>query len=382
MPVMAQKTVTIKGHVKFIEGDFKVQVYQRDGSGKKVLAETLVDKQTQNYKLEVPVEKPGQAIVDCGQWQDVDVWLQDEDMSIDFRGLDTAKIKIKNPPYVYIEGGRNSELMNLINYQAYRSYQTMIAISQSVYQAQLEDQEKKSTITSGLYAYNNDNDEAFSKYLVEHYADRPSIMVAIGRLDYDTDKELIEKGLSKLAAADPSSKVLADNYRQAVVARKEALERMKVGAPAPLLEFQDVKGKARKLSDLKGKVVVLDFWASWCGPCRQEIPNMKEYYASFDKKNVEFLSVSIDATKEAWTKAMKEEGMSWQQGWTPDAGKVAMETYQFSGIPFIIVIDKDGKIYRKNVRGEKIRQAVQDCLDGKPATEAKTISISMGASMM
>ena len=109
----AQQTVTIQGNVKFIEGDFKMQVYRFSGTSKKVLAETSVNPEDHTYKLEVPVEEMGEAVLDCGKWQSVRVWLEDENMNVDFRGLDTAKIKIKNPPYVYIRAGKNNELMNL-----------------------------------------------------------------------------------------------------------------------------------------------------------------------------------------------------------------------------------------------------------------------------
>lgn len=380
---MAQNTVTIKGHVKFIEEGFKMQVYQRVGTAKVVLAEAVVDPTTQDYTLEVPVKKPAQAVLDCGQWQSCNVWLQDEDLSVDFRGLDTARVKIKNPPYVYIRGGRNNELMNMLNFQAYRSYQSMIAISQIVYKAGIEDQEVRNNLTGPLYTYNNDNDEAYNLFLAEHYADRPSVMVPISRLNYDKHTEVIERAFEQLVAANPANKALVDEYRDELAKEKEAIERMKVGAKAPALTFQDAKGKKKQLSDYKGKVLVLDFWASWCGPCRAEVPNLKKYYADFDKKKVEFLSVSIDADKAAWEKALKEEGMAWAQGWCSDGGKVAMDTYQFGGIPFILVITPDGTIYRKHVRGDKIRQAVQDCLDGKPATEPQAIGgMSMGAAMM
>ena len=97
MTASAQQTVTIKGKVKFIEPDFTVKVYQYSGTGKKVLAETPVNAD-HSYTLTVPVEKAGDATVDCGGWQAVDVWLEDENMDIDFRVLDNAKIKIKNPP--------------------------------------------------------------------------------------------------------------------------------------------------------------------------------------------------------------------------------------------------------------------------------------------
>ena len=111
---------------------------------------------------------------------------------------------------------------------------------------------------------------------------------------------------------------------------------------------------------------------------------MKKYYEEFKGKDVEFLSVSIDAKEEAWRKALAEENMAWPQGWVKDAGKEVMSLYQFGGIPFILVIDKEGNIYKKHVRGENIKTAIQDCLDGKAASAPKTVSMGgmmMGASM-
>lgn len=101
---LAQHTVEIKGKVKFIEGDFKISAFQRDGFDKKNLAETTVNPADNTYRLTVSVEKPGSVTIDCGHWQEANVWVEDENMEIDFRGMDTAKIKIKNPPYLYIKG--------------------------------------------------------------------------------------------------------------------------------------------------------------------------------------------------------------------------------------------------------------------------------------
>lgn len=374
--------VHIKGHVQFIDSTFTVQVYRYAGSGKNILAETKVDPATHNYHVTVPVNEVGQAVVDCGRWQSVNVWLEDEDLSIDFRGLDTARIKIKNPPYVYINGGRNNELMNILNFEAYREYQAMIAYSQNVYKAKIEDNAVKSKLSSSLYDFGSQNSTAWYRWAVVHYADRNSVIVPISRLNYDDNKTLIDGALSKLEKSSTAGAKVAAKYRADQQAVREARERMKVGAPAPEFKFQTEKGKTVSLSKYKGRVLVLDFWASWCGPCRQEIPNMKKIYADMKGKKVEFLSVSIDAKKDAWLKALKEEQMPWALGWTPDAGKEVMQLYQFSGIPFIIVIDEQGRIYRKNVRGEGIRAAIEDALAGKPAAGEKQVkSVAMGGMM-
>ena len=375
----AQHLVTIKGKVKFIDKDFKVSVYQRSGTDKKILAEVPVN-DDHTYSITVPFDKPGTATVDCGQWQGVDVWLEDENMDIDFRGIDTAKIKIKNPPYVYIRAGKKNEVMNLVNFVGYRGYQAMIAISQNVWKTKIEDQKEKSTLTNAMYDANYDNSDAWMKYIVEHYADMTSVLVPLSQLDEDKDVDLINATLSHLESTSESAKQIVADYRKKKAEEKEMRERMREGNPAPEFTFQNEKGKTINIKKLKGKIIVLDFWASLCGPCRKEIPNVKKVYAEYKDKGIQFLSVSIDAKKEAWTKALKEEQMPWMQGWTPDAGKSVMNTYQFGGIPFIILIDKEGNIYRKNLRGEDIKNAIDDCLAGKKV--APKVVMSMGAAMM
>lgn len=382
---VAQKNITIKGNVKFMEPGFKVVVFERSGTTRNVLAEAVVDELTHNYEITMPVTKQKMAVVDCGGWQSVNVWLcEDENLGIDFRGLDTARVKIKNPPYVYIKGGKNNDLMNIVNFESYRNYQSMIAISQAAYRAQFADDANKQTLTSTLYTYNGENSDAWMKYLIEHFADRPSVMVPIGAFSYESNKDMIEEAFKTLVAADAKNQVLVDDYKTEQEERRIRRERMKIGAPAPLFDFENTKGKTVNLQKLLGKkILVIDFWASWCGPCRAEIPLMKPIYEEYKNKGVEFLSVSIDAKRDAWVKAMNEEKMPWQMGWTPDAGKEVMDLYQFGGIPFILVIDQNGKIYRKSVRGEGIKKAIQDCLDGVPAEAPKpSKGISMGMMMM
>lgn len=363
--VFAQHTVTIKGKVKFADKDFKVSVYQRLFSGRKVLAEAPLNADN-TYSIAVPFEKPGSAIVDCGRWQSVNVWLEEENLNIDFRGKDTAKVIIKNPTYIRINGGKKNELMNLVNFAEYRNYQSMIAISENVWNANIENDSIKRVISSSLYKANNENQMAWMKYLVENNGTLTSALVPITLLDTDKrNSDFVEAALNKLGASSEAAKLVVDNYRQQKAEQQALQDRVKEGMPAPDFTFQNEKGKTVHLDKLKGKITLIDFWASWCGPCRKEIPNVKKYYAGYKDKGVQFLSVSIDAKKDAWTKALKEEQMTWLQGWTPDSGKTVLNTYQFNGIPFLILLDKKGNIYRKYLRGEKIKQAIEDCLAGK-----------------
>ena len=362
-----QQSVNVSGHVEFIDDNFKISAVRYDGFEKIELAVTTVDPTTHNYSLNIPVKEAGHALIVCDKWQQVNVWLEDENMEIDFRGVDTAKVKIKNPPHVHIKAGKNNELMNLANYMSYQNYQSMIAVSQYLHKNKkmFASEEDRMAATSSLFDILSDGENATKAYLVEHYADRNSVLFLINRMNYEKNKSLIDRALERLKSISPSSVPMIKSYYEHQKDQKERLERISEGSKLPDCVFFDVKEQKKLLSDYFGKVIVLDFWASWCGPCRAEIPNMKKIYTDMDKKKVEFLSISIDSKKDDWIKAMKEEAMNWPQGWVADAGKEVMKTYMFNGIPFIMVIDKDGKIFRKNVRGEAIREAVEEALNQK-----------------
>lgn len=213
-----------------------------------------------------------------------------------------------------------------------------------------------------LYKVNNEDYEAHIRYLVENYNHLTSCVALLQTLDFQKDSALIEDALLKIQMANPRSSVVK-NYRDRQADMKAKKSRVETGRQAPDFSFPDENGRMTSLSSFKGKVVILDFWASWCGSCRKEIPNMKKYYEEFkDNKNVAFISVSIDAKKLDWKKALMEEQCAWTQLLAPNSGREAMDKYLFNGIPFIIAIDQEGRIFRKSLRGEGIYNAILDAL--------------------
>lgn len=139
------------------------------------------------------------------------------------------------------------------------------------------------------------------------------------------------------------------------------------GVPAPDIEMPDRDGKLRKLSSLKGKVVLLDFWASWCRPCRGENPNVVRLYHQYHDKGFEIFSVSLDKNRNDWLAAIKQDGLVWEnhvsdlKGWTSSGGK----TYGISSIPATVLIGPDGIIIARNLRGRELENALKEIFENE-----------------
>jgi len=137
-----------------------------------------------------------------------------------------------------------------------------------------------------------------------------------------------------------------------------------VGKQAPEISLPDTEGRTVKLSSFRGKYVLVDFWASWCGPCRRENPNVVQAYNQFKNKNFTILGVSLDRQKEPWEKAIVDDNLNWThisdlKFWQSEVVPI----YQVESIPFNVLVDPDGKVVAENLRGSALEQKLQQVLN-------------------
>jgi peroxiredoxin len=136
-----------------------------------------------------------------------------------------------------------------------------------------------------------------------------------------------------------------------------------VNKQAPDLSLPDINGNQIKLSSFKGKYVLVDFWASWCLPCRQENPNVVQAYNKFRNKNFTILGVSLDKKKDDWKEAIQKDKLSWTQvSDLQEWNSVAVSTFNFNGIPFNVLVDPDGKIIAESLRGDELEKKLEEVL--------------------
>lgn len=137
-----------------------------------------------------------------------------------------------------------------------------------------------------------------------------------------------------------------------------------VGSKAPEIKLPDLAGVNTSLSSLKGKVVLLDFWASWCGPCRMNNKAITPLYAKYHDKGFEILGVSIDADKAAWMKAVQQDKMKWPQVIDTKAayGNELTQTWNLQYIPSTFLLNKEGKIVAKGVEKDELEKLLKQLL--------------------
>jgi len=179
------------------------------------------------------------------------------------------------------------------------------------------------------------------------------------------ENEAMYNNLLKRFPKHTGIQTVVKQYRESVASAPQPPKQNTpaIGTMAPDITMPDVNGNNFSLSSLKGKYVLVDFWASWCGPCRGENPNLVAAYNKYKNKNFTILGVSLDKTKDAWLEAIKKDGLTWThisdlKFWDSEA----VGLYGFNGIPYNVLLDPTGKIIADNLRGSDLERKLQEVL--------------------
>ena len=290
---------------------------------------------------------------------------------------DAAEVKVnvdlgKKDDFYEVSGSEASnqlkDLVNIFGKKNYEVERTMADLD-SLKQANAPD-----SLQLGAIAQKDAAVQDLNTYLKQaiNTNNNPTICaLALGWSSRSFSKSEFESSLTDLLKKYPDNNVLQglkQSYDQqlAQMAQQQHQDSASswVGKQAPDLALPDVNGHTVPLTSFRGKYLLVDFWASWCGPCRAENPNVVKAYNEFKGKNFAILGVSLDKEKTAWQEAVRSDGLDWSQVsdlkfWSSKA----VETFKFDGIPFNVLIDPQGKVIAESLRGDDLENKLKEVLN-------------------
>jgi len=256
-----------------------------------------------------------------------------------------------------IKGGKEQEVYNQFLTSCEPVFKQMDSIA-SLASAHEEDTLLLTALQKEFLAANETLKDKQREFIKKHPSGVASAFIAVNYLNERQDETLPEveaifNGLQPIVQQSYYGKKINDMVQVA--------KRVSPGQVAPEFSLNNVAGNPVPLSSFKGKVTLIDFWASWCGPCRVENPNVVRAYKEFHPKGFEILGVSLDNQKIPWQTAIKKDALIWTQvsdlkGWNSDVAAL----YGIESIPSNILIDKDGRILGRNLIGESLTKKLNE----------------------
>lgn len=242
------------------------------------------------------------------------------------------------------------------------------SIQQDMQQASLK---KDSVTANSLRDEMMELQEEYKSFELKYIENHPDALISALLIDraLGSGAVTVEEAKAMYEKLSPEIKKtkIATTMQERFEERKQAEANVKnttIGAKAPDFKAPTPEGKDLALNDALGKITLVDFWAAWCKPCRAENPNVVKVYEKYHDKGLNILGVSLDRTKEAWTKAIEDDGLTWQH-----VSNVAYfndpiaKLYNVDAIPAAFLLDENGVIIAKNLRGPALEEKISELLD-------------------
>ncbi|ERM82947.1 hypothetical protein P872_04865 [Rhodonellum psychrophilum GCM71 = DSM 17998] len=274
-----------------------------------------------------------------------------EDVQLDFDFNDVESLKI--------EGSEDSKNMLKVELLMEEYQEEINQLNSAYYEAMTNKDQAaiKSIQEKAMHLEQNHGEKV--KTVITEMDGSFAALAAIGMLNPKNDFQFMDNLVTQLNTDYPNTKIISTLMQQL-----EDMRVLAIGQIAPEISLPDPNGEMVNLSDLRGKYVLIDFWAAWCKPCREENPNVVRLYNQYKDKGFEVFGVSLDRTKEAWVKAIADDELTWTH--VSDLkyfNSAAAATYQINAIPATYLIDKEGNIIAKDLRGPSLENKLKELFD-------------------
>ncbi|MDX5345965.1 MAG: AhpC/TSA family protein [Hymenobacteraceae bacterium] len=323
------------------------------GQGQFVSKDTAVIQQDGTFKLQGSVDQPKIYKLGFENRQDMILFVLDN-KNIEFEA------DANNLSQTYqVKGSKDSEVLKELNQLQIANSEKINKLNEQYMMAQQVGQEDSVKAIQNRFMASQEQIQQDLKSFVRQ---NPNSVVSAFTTAYLIDPE------SNFAFADSMATVFQktlpeSDYTKALATKVQKMRGASVGQTAPDIKLPNPEGKELALSDYRGKYVLVDFWASWCGPCRKENPNVVRMYNKYKDKGFEIFGVSLDQNKDKWVQAIANDKLTWPhvsdlQGWQSSAAQL----YNVTSIPQTVLVDKEGKIIAKGLRGEALEQKLASLL--------------------
>lgn len=354
----ALKEVSITGKVKSASPGNKV-FFETNGQPATRLDSATLDRNNAfTLKSRVP-DGGGVYIVNIAGSQKVAVLLEGgENLTMTADGYQTD-LKTGKKGEAVVTGSKNMEFYNKLMNQ----YEE-IRLKNTAWQNQYNDAASKrdQKTMDAVMVKSEAASKAFTdniKAMLPEMGTSLAALFATNFLSVETDFPTLDALAQRFEKENPNSP-----QARGFIGNIARIRGLMVGGVAPEIALNDTTGNAVALSSLRGKYVLIDFWASWCGPCRMENPNVVRMYNKYKDKGFTIYSVSLDQNRENWVKAIRNDNLTWThvsdlRYWQ----SAAAQQYGVTGIPKTFLIDKEGKIIAKDLRGPALEQKLEEVLN-------------------